>query len=133
MEKLFIAMIRVFFRFYDCRLYVIKSMNLFFFYKYINLTLFIFLGSLRTTSSAALGPIGLVASLYNATDKIVVLESQNFSSTVYNSNTAWLVEFYASWCGHCVSYANVGHIFLLFQYFIRSISFFKSDLSRNWH
>ena len=89
-------------------------MNLLFFYKYINLTLFILLGIFRTTSSAALVPAELVTSLYNSTDKIIVLESGNFSSTVYHSNTAWLVEFYASWCGHCISYANVRHISLVF-------------------
>ena len=46
-------------------------------------------------------------SLYNASDKITVFGSQNFSSTVYQSNTAWLIEFYASWCGHCRTYATV--------------------------
>ena len=81
-------------------------MNLVFLYKYINLTLFALLGNFRPSSSAAIAP-GILVSLYNSTDKVIVLDSQNFSPTVYNSSTAWLVEFYASWCGHCQSYAKV--------------------------
>jgi thiol oxidase len=81
-------------------------MNSLFFNKSINLTLFVILGNLRQTSSAALASRNLI-SLYNATDKITILTSHNFSSTVYHSNTAWLIEFYSSWCGHCQSYANV--------------------------
>lgn len=45
-------------------------------------------------------------SLYNSNDKIVILVAKNFSSTIYQSETAWLVEFYASWCGHCQRYAK---------------------------
>lgn len=81
-------------------------MNLVFFYKYINLTIFALLGNIRPSSSAAIAP-SIFASLYNSTDKVIVLDSQNFPSTVYNSSTAWLVEFYASWCGHCQNYAKV--------------------------
>jgi thiol-disulfide isomerase/thioredoxin len=50
---------------------------------------------------------GHTVSLYNATDKITVLNGQSFSSIVYQSDTAWLVEFYANWCGHCQSYVAV--------------------------
>lgn len=46
-------------------------------------------------------------SLYKANDKLHILTSQNFSSNVYQSKTAWVVEFYASWCGHCQAYAKV--------------------------
>jgi len=49
-------------------------------------------------------------SLYTANDKITILTRENFTSIVYGSKTAWLVEFYASWCGHCQSYANVGDL-----------------------
>ena len=48
-----------------------------------------------------------MVSLYNSNDKVVILVAKNFSSTVYQSETAWLVEFYASWCGHCQRYAKV--------------------------
>jgi len=81
-------------------------MNSIFFYKFINLILLAILGNLRQTPTAALA-LGNQISLYNANDKVTVLTSQNFSSTVYNSSTAWLIEFYASWCGHCQYYANV--------------------------
>ncbi|CAF1622204.1 unnamed protein product [Adineta ricciae] len=56
--------------------------------------------------SSAVVPSQDSVSLYTANDKVVILTGQNFSSTVYQSKTAWLVEFYASWCGHCQSYAN---------------------------
>lgn len=82
-------------------------MNLFVVYQYIYLIFFILLGIFQTTSSAALQHTDIFISLYNSTDKIAILESGNFSSTVYHSNTAWVVEFYASWCGHCQTYANV--------------------------
>jgi thioredoxin-like negative regulator of GroEL len=81
-------------------------MNSIFFYKFINLTLLAILGNLRQTPTVALA-LGNQISLYNAGDKVTILTSQNFSSTVYNSSTAWLIEFYASWCGHCQYYANV--------------------------
>ena len=61
---------------------------------------------LRPTSPAVL-PAQQSASLYTANDKVVILTGRNFTSTVYQSKTAWLIEFYASWCGHCQSYANV--------------------------
>ena len=93
------------------RLYVNESMidlsmNSLFFNKYINLTLLAILGNIRQTSSVPLLSTKQI-SLYNATDKITILTNQTFLSTVYHSNTAWLIEFYASWCGHCRSYANV--------------------------
>jgi thioredoxin-like negative regulator of GroEL len=81
-------------------------MNWLFLDKYFNLTLLAILGNLQPSSSAVLPGKNLI-SLYNSNDKITILTSQNFSSTIYNSNTAWLVEYYASWCGHCQSYANV--------------------------
>ena len=46
-------------------------------------------------------------SLYNNDDKITILTKDNFFTLVEGSNTSWLIEFYASWCGHCQSYANV--------------------------
>lgn len=77
-------------------------MKLLFIGQYITLIII----NIRRISSAAL-PVGNSISLYNETDKITVFTSENFLSTVYQSNTAWLIEFYASWCGHCRSYANV--------------------------
>ncbi|XP_033207328.1 sulfhydryl oxidase 1-like [Belonocnema kinseyi] len=45
--------------------------------------------------------------LYNASDHVVILNATNFKSSVYGSNSSWLVEFYNSWCGHCLRYAPV--------------------------
>jgi thiol oxidase len=81
-------------------------MNLLFFNKYINLILLVILGNLRQSLSGP-PPANDHVALYNATDKVTVVTYQNFTSTVYHSNTAWLIEFYASWCGHCRSYAQV--------------------------
>lgn len=67
---------------------------------------FILIIIIRETSSAVV-PSRDALSLYTSNDKINILTGQNFSSTVYESKTAWLIEFYASWCGHCQSYANV--------------------------
>lgn len=74
-------------------------------------------------------------SLYKKNDKVVVLARQNFTSTVYKSPTAWLVQFYASWCGHCQSYANVRYILQFFHILSNTpLSYLfsiKLDLSRN--
>ena len=43
--------------------------------------------------------------LYGPSDKIVLLENDTISSSIYNSSFAWFVEFYSSWCGHCQSFA----------------------------
>jgi thiol-disulfide isomerase/thioredoxin len=88
------------------------------------LILFLIIAFIHQTSSGVL-PSQNSVSLYTANDKVVILTSQNFSSTVYQSKTAWLIEFYASWCGHCQSYANVRIRFFLiknlFFIFIRLI------------
>lgn len=44
-------------------------------------------------------------SLYEPSDKIVLLENDTISAAIHNSNTAWFVEFYSSWCGHCQAFA----------------------------
>lgn len=43
--------------------------------------------------------------LYSANDPVVQLNSTTIKATIYRSHRAWIVEFYNSWCGHCVSFA----------------------------
>ncbi|XP_032904793.1 sulfhydryl oxidase 2-like isoform X4 [Amblyraja radiata] len=48
---------------------------------------------------------GHAASLYGGEDAVVILEAQAVKALLANSPSAWVVEFYSSWCGHCVSFA----------------------------
>ncbi|XP_056150023.1 protein disulfide-isomerase A6 [Lampris incognitus] len=40
---------------------------------------------------------------YSASDDVVELNPSNFNREVIQSDSLWLVEFYAPWCGHCQS------------------------------
>lgn len=56
-------------------------------------------------------------SLYKEGDDVLELDINTFNNTVYNKvvirilikiflqNKAYFVEFYSSWCGHCIDYA----------------------------
>lgn len=79
----------------------------------LHFVLTIIIGIIGQTLSAAV-PSQNSVSLYTQNDKVTILTGQNFSSTVYQSKTAWLIEFYASWCGHCQSYANVKFSFYFY-------------------
>eukprot|EP00096_Caligus_rogercresseyi_P011264 TRINITY_DN4381_c0_g1_i1.p1 TRINITY_DN4381_c0_g1~~TRINITY_DN4381_c0_g1_i1.p1 ORF type:complete len:583 (+),score=160.69 TRINITY_DN4381_c0_g1_i1:391-2139(+) len=57
------------------------------------------LGALSTLSTAEESP------LYEPSDPLVILSRDNFSDKVHGSPTAWIVEFYSSWCGHCIRFA----------------------------
>lgn len=39
--------------------------------------------------------------MYSASDDVVTLTPANFQREVLQSDSLWLVEFYAPWCGHC--------------------------------
>ncbi|KAG9350846.1 hypothetical protein JZ751_024735 [Albula glossodonta] len=47
------------------------------------------------------------AGLYSTTDQIVILSPDTVDSVLFNSSSALVVEFYASWCGHCVAFSPV--------------------------
>ncbi|KAF6723976.1 Protein disulfide-isomerase A6 [Oryzias melastigma] len=42
-----------------------------------------------------------VEALYSPSDDVVELTPSNFNREVIQSDSLWLVEFYAPWCGHC--------------------------------
>ncbi|XP_016817578.3 sulfhydryl oxidase 2 isoform X2 [Pan troglodytes] len=58
-------------------------------------------------AAAAVGPgAGGAARLYRAgEDAVWVLDSGSVRGATANSSAAWLVQFYSSWCGHCIGYA----------------------------
>lgn len=43
--------------------------------------------------------------LYSSADHTVLLENDTISNVIHNSQTAWVVEFYSSFCGHCHAFA----------------------------
>ncbi|KAG8229632.1 hypothetical protein J437_LFUL002357 [Ladona fulva] len=44
-------------------------------------------------------------TLYTSDDKLYILNVSNFKPMVSGSNSAWVVEFYNSWCGFCKRFA----------------------------
>uniref|UniRef100_H3CKK5 Sulfhydryl oxidase n=1 Tax=Tetraodon nigroviridis TaxID=99883 RepID=H3CKK5_TETNG len=46
------------------------------------------------------------ASLYTDEDPLVILSSGSLRSSVTNSSSAWLLQFFSSWCGHCIQYSS---------------------------
>ncbi|XP_072396510.1 sulfhydryl oxidase 2-like [Diabrotica undecimpunctata] len=39
--------------------------------------------------------------LYTSEDDLFILTIDNFNTSIYNSDKAWMVEFYSNWCGFC--------------------------------
>ncbi|XP_026177981.1 sulfhydryl oxidase 2 [Mastacembelus armatus] len=52
------------------------------------------------------GGLGAAARLYTDEDPLVILSSSTLKPTVSNSSSAWLIQFYSSWCGHCIQYSS---------------------------
>lgn len=52
-------------------------------------------------------PPAAEAGLYTASDQILLLTPENVESVLVNSTAAIVVEFYASWCGHCIAFSPV--------------------------
>ncbi|XP_071328450.1 sulfhydryl oxidase 2 [Trachinotus anak] len=52
------------------------------------------------------GCLGAAARLYTEEDPLVILSSSSLKSTISNSSSAWLVQFFSSWCGHCIQYSS---------------------------
>ena len=49
-----------------------------------------------------------IISLYDGSeDNVIELTDANFTSSIYNSEFLWIVEFYAHWCGHCQRFVPV--------------------------
>lgn len=47
-----------------------------------------------------------VDALYSSSSDVVSLTSANFDRLVKQSDSVWIVEFYAPWCGHCKQFAG---------------------------
>jgi protein disulfide-isomerase A6 len=45
-------------------------------------------------------------ALYSSSSDVVSLSTSNFDRLVKESDSVWVVEFYAPWCGHCKSFAT---------------------------
>ncbi|KAF7636504.1 Sulfhydryl oxidase [Meloidogyne graminicola] len=43
-------------------------------------------------------------TLYAKGDNVLELDINTFNKSIYNKPTAFFVEFYSSWCGHCIEY-----------------------------
>ncbi|CAG0920394.1 unnamed protein product [Notodromas monacha] len=51
------------------------------------------------------GQVHVSDALYLKSDPIQILTADTFNKNVLRSKTAWIVEFYSTWCGHCRNYA----------------------------
>ncbi len=52
-------------------------------------------------------PSAAEAGLYSVSDQIIFLTPDNVERVLMHSTAAVVVEFYASWCGHCVAFSPV--------------------------
>lgn len=45
------------------------------------------------------------SALYSPSDPLTLLQADTLRGAVLGSHSAWVVEFFASWCGHCIAFA----------------------------
>ncbi|XP_006887836.1 PREDICTED: sulfhydryl oxidase 1 [Elephantulus edwardii] len=45
------------------------------------------------------------SALYSPSDPVTLLQADTVRGAVLGSRSAWAVEFFASWCGHCIAFA----------------------------
>lgn len=45
------------------------------------------------------------SALYSSSDPLTLLQQDTVRGAVLGSRSAWAVEFFASWCGHCIAFA----------------------------
>ncbi|XP_012287341.1 sulfhydryl oxidase 1 [Orussus abietinus] len=80
-------------------------------YEFVVKTLFLCIFAIGGVKLAAIGESDAYQSLapaqglYNSSDDVIVLNANNFKTSVNASATGWLVEFYNSWCGFCHRFA----------------------------
>ncbi|KAK7095392.1 hypothetical protein V1264_006805 [Littorina saxatilis] len=43
--------------------------------------------------------------LYSSQDDVIILNKNNMEDRVYGKSKVWMIEFYNSWCGHCIKFA----------------------------
>jgi protein disulfide-isomerase A6 len=57
----------------------------------------------RLTVLLIVGLCGQALCMYDASSQVVEITASNFQTRVIDSDSVWIVEFYAPWCGHCKS------------------------------
>lgn len=66
----------------------------------------LWLGAAAAVLCLVPGSLGGAGRLYTEEDPLVILSSGSLKSAVTNSSSAWLIQFFSSWCGHCIQYSS---------------------------
>ncbi len=69
------------------------------------LLLVIVFGLFQFTDEAALFGNKEPAQLYGPEDQVYILNATTIKDHVYGSNKGYMLEFFSSWCGHCIHFA----------------------------